>query len=88
MTNRPFSTNNPFRNVSQESFGAGGGNAGANGSNQQFRDWVARNQSQMSFSSDDDQEEEFKVPKNAHSVSSNGNRHHSNSSNSSFNTRP
>lgn len=47
---RPFSSNNPFRNASQDS------NIGRDPG---FSSWVQRNQSQMSFSSDDEQGELF-----------------------------
>lgn len=46
---RPFSSNNPFRNASADSFAAKGGDTA-------FQRWVQTNQSAMSFSSDDEEE--------------------------------
>lgn len=59
---RPFSTNNPFRNASYDS-NIGSRTASQNSEQQQhFNNWVAKNQSQLSFSSDDEDGDLFKVP--------------------------
>lgn len=58
---RPFSTNNPFRNASYDS-NIGSRTASQSSEQQHFNNWVARNQSQMSFSSDDEDGDLFKAP--------------------------
>ncbi|CCH45433.1 hypothetical protein BN7_5015 [Wickerhamomyces ciferrii] len=58
---RPFSTNNPFRNASFDS-NIGHNSRSTDQQQQNFNQWVARNQSQMSFSSDDEDSELFKQP--------------------------
>lgn len=47
---RPFSTNNPFRNASLDS----NINSVSNINQQNFQNWVEKNQSQLSFSEDDE----------------------------------
>jgi len=59
---RPFSTNNPFRNASFDS-NIGTRSTSQNSDQQQhFNSWVQRNHSQLSFSSDDEDSDLFKVP--------------------------